>query len=145
MAYRFPFPPYPNGWFAIGFSGDFPAGEVVTRHFFGQDLVVYRTLTGALRASDPHCPHVGAPLGHGGRVVEDCLRCPFHGWRLDAAGQCVEIPGSSRIPPKATLRTWPLREVNGVVFVHHHSDGAAPSWDIPELPEDQWTANRTIV
>jgi phenylpropionate dioxygenase-like ring-hydroxylating dioxygenase large terminal subunit len=145
MAYRFPFPPYPNGWFAIGFSSDFPRGEVVTRHYFGEDIVVYRTLDGALRASEPHCPHVGAHLGHGGRVVDDCLRCPFHGWRFDAAGQCVEIPGATRIPPKALLRTWPLREVNGVAFVHHHAGGAAPSWDVPQLPEEGWTADRTVL
>jgi nitrite reductase/ring-hydroxylating ferredoxin subunit len=145
MSYRFPFPPYPNGWFAIGFAADFPKGEVVTRRFFGQDLVVYRTLDGEVRASESHCPHVGAHLGHGGRVVDGCLRCPFHGWRFDGAGQCVEIPGATRIPPKAQIRTWPLRETNGVVFVWFHSECEAPAWELPVLPEAEWSPDRTIL
>jgi phenylpropionate dioxygenase-like ring-hydroxylating dioxygenase large terminal subunit len=145
MAYRFPFPPYPNGWFAIGFSPDFAIGEVVTRHFFGEDLVIYRTRDGAVHATEPHCPHVGAHLGHGGRVVDDCLRCPFHGWRFDGTGQCVEIPGANRIPPRANLRTWSIRENNGVVFAWHHVDGVAPEWELPVLDNDNWTGNRTIL
>src|SRR5438045_4165101 len=60
MTRRFPFPPYPNGWFAIGFSADFKPGQVVTRHYFGQDIVIYRTLGGELRAAESHCPHLGA-------------------------------------------------------------------------------------
>jgi phenylpropionate dioxygenase-like ring-hydroxylating dioxygenase large terminal subunit len=145
MDYRFPFPPYPNGWFAIGFASDFPTGAVVTRRHFGQDLIVYRTGGGALHVTDPHCPHVGAHLGHGGRVVGDHLRCPFHGWCFDGDGQCVEIPGTDRIPPRAQLRTWPARETNGVVFVHYHEAGAAPTWEPPLLPDDGWSHNRTVL
>jgi phenylpropionate dioxygenase-like ring-hydroxylating dioxygenase large terminal subunit len=145
MAYRFPFPPYPNGWFAIGFSADFPVEQVVTRHFFGQDLVVYRTPDGVLHATEPHCPHLGAHLGHGGRVVGDRLRCPFHGWCFDGEGQCVEVPGADRVPPRARISTWTLRELNGVVFVYFDADGAAPTWELPELPDDGWTENRTVL
>jgi phenylpropionate dioxygenase-like ring-hydroxylating dioxygenase large terminal subunit len=118
MATRFPFAPYPTGWFAIGFDSDFPAGAVVTRRYFGREIVVHRTESGLLRASEPHCPHLGAHLGHGGRVVGERLRCPFHGWCFDPSGQFVEIPGAARIPPRAMLRQWPLRERNGMVFVH---------------------------
>src|SRR5689334_2497960 len=131
MSYRFPFPPYPNGWFAIGFSSDFPKGKVITRHNFGQDIVVYRTLEGELRATEPHCPHLGAHLGYGGSVAGDRLRCPFHGWCFDGQGRCVEIPGAARVPPHAALRQWPLVERNGVAFVHHHKAIAPPSWDVP--------------
>jgi phenylpropionate dioxygenase-like ring-hydroxylating dioxygenase large terminal subunit len=98
-----------------------------------------------VRATEAHCPHVGAHLGHGGRVVGECIRCPFHGWRFDGSGACVEVPGATRIPPRASLRTWPIREMNGVVFVHYDADGAQPTWDLPVLPEDEWTSNRTIL
>ncbi len=145
MENRFPFSAYPNGWFAIGFSSDFKPGAVVTKHYFGQDLVVYRTLEGALHATEPHCPHLGAHLGFGGKVVDERLRCPFHGWCFDGAGQCVEIPGATRIPPKATLRHWPLREQNGMAFVHHHDGGEAPTWDVPVLPEVEWSVDRQVL
>ncbi len=145
MAYRYPFPPYPNGWFAVGFSSDFPSGGVVTRRAFGRELVLFRDGAGALHASDPHCPHVGAHLGHGGKVVDGCLRCPFHGWRFDGDGRCVEVPGASRIPARSELRTWPLLERNGVVLVHYDADGAPPAWEPPPLDDTGWTANRTVV
>ena len=142
---RFPFPSYPSGWFALGFSSDFVAGEVVIRQLFGQELVVYRTDSGVLHVAEPHCPHLGAHLGHGGRVIGERLRCPFHGWCFDASGQCVEVPGAERVPPRATLRKWPLREANGIAFVHHDAAGAAPSWDVPTLPVEEWTPDRTVV
>jgi phenylpropionate dioxygenase-like ring-hydroxylating dioxygenase large terminal subunit len=142
---RFPFPSYPNGWFAVAFSPEIAPGAVVTRRAFGQDIVVYRTESGAVAVTDPHCPHVGAHLGHGGRVVGETLRCPFHGWCFDGRGECVSIPGAAKIPPKAALRTWPVREQNGVIFVYHDSAGAPPMWEPPVLPDEGWTANRTIL
>ena len=145
MPHRFPFPSYPNGWFCIGFSSDFAIGQVVTRHCFGRDIVLHRTESGALRATEAHCPHLGAHLGHGGRVEGERLRCPFHGWCFDGDGQCVEIPGAQRIPPRARLQTWPLRELNGVVFVHNSEEGRGPDWEPEELPEQQWTPNRTVL
>jgi len=106
--------------------------------------VLWRTGDGALHASDAHCPHVGAHLGFGGRVANGRITCPFHGWCFDGEGQCVEIPGASRIPQRARLRSWPLRELNGVIFLWHAADGAAPTWEVPALPEDEWTRNRTV-
>ena len=154
MSNRFPFSPYPNGWFAIGFSSDFPPGQVITRRAFGEEIVLYRAVTsipgggdgpGALRAVEPHCPHLGAHLGHGGRVEGDRIRCPFHGWCFDGGGECVEVPGAARIPARARLRTWPVCERNGLAFVHYHARGEAPAWEIPALPTDEWTPDRTIL
>lgn len=144
---RFPFSTYPNGWFAIGFSSDFPAGQVVTRRAFGQEIVLYRATTpeATLHAVESHCPHVGAHLGFGGTVEGSCLRCPFHGWLFDRGGACVEVPGAARVPARSSLRTWPLIERSGMAWVWHHARGEAPSWDIPELPTDEWTPDKTIL
>jgi phenylpropionate dioxygenase-like ring-hydroxylating dioxygenase large terminal subunit len=142
---RFPFPAYPTGWFAVGFSTDFAPESVTTRHYFGQDLVVYRTRDGVVHATEPHCPHLGAHFGHGGRVDGERLRCPFHGWCFDGKGQCVEIPGAERIPPRAVVRHWPLVEQNGVVFVRHDGDDATAPWSLAPLPDEEWTKNRTVM
>jgi phenylpropionate dioxygenase-like ring-hydroxylating dioxygenase large terminal subunit/putative sterol carrier protein len=145
MPSRFPFPSHPRGWFVIGFSSDVAAGEVKTVRYFGQDIVLFRSETGVLSAVDKTCPHVGAHLG-GGRVQGECLRCPFHDWAFDAAGRCVDIPYSTKIPPRAAVRTWPLREQNGVILVYHCPLGAPPRWEPPVLPEEQegWMPGRTI-
>ena len=41
---------------------------------------------------DAFCPHLGAHLGYGGLVEESTIRCPFHAWRFDGTGACVEVP-----------------------------------------------------
>ncbi len=132
---RYPFHPYANGWFRVAYSDELEAGEVRTKHYFGQDLVLFRTERGEPRVFDPFCPHLGAHLGFGGKVEGETIRCPFHHWRFDGDGRCSEIPYAKRIPPRAKIRSWPVCERNGVVFVYHHRQDEAPAFEVPELPE----------
>ena len=71
----------------------------------------------------------------GGKVEGDGIRCPFHGWRFDGTGVCVEVPYAKKIPPKARLRTWDVVEKNGLVFAWRHAGGAPPAWEVPDVPE----------
>jgi len=138
---RYPFSPWPNGWFRAAYASELAPGEVRTIHFFGRDLVLFRTEAGHAHLFDPHCPHLGAHLGHGGSVVGEHLRCPFHHWEFDGEGVCRKIEYAKRIPPKARIHAWPVVEKNGIVFFHHDRDGEAPAFevpDVPELEEDGW-------
>ena len=49
------------------------------------------------------------------------------------------------MPPRSSLRTWPLCEQNGVVFVHHDAAGAPPAWELPPLSDEGMTENRTVL
>jgi phenylpropionate dioxygenase-like ring-hydroxylating dioxygenase large terminal subunit len=129
---EWPFPAYPNGWFAVAGSDELAAGEVKPVTYFGRDLAVWRGEGGEAHVVDAHCPHLGA---HGGRVEGDALRCPFHAWRFDAEGRCDDIPYAKRIPPNARLVSWPTCEANGFIFAFHHAEGAPPDPPIPSLPE----------
>ncbi len=44
---RFPFPPYPNGWFRVAYSSELAKGEVKSLHYFGRELVLFRDDEGA--------------------------------------------------------------------------------------------------
>jgi phenylpropionate dioxygenase-like ring-hydroxylating dioxygenase large terminal subunit len=140
---RFPFPRYPNGWFQVAYSSDLPKGGVLPLKYFGRDLVMFRTEEGEAKVLDAHCPHLGAHLGYGGKVKGNCIECPFHAWKFDGGGKCVEVPYSEKAPPaKAKIATWHVREVNGLLLVGHHLQGEAPNWDIPALEEyghEAWT------
>ncbi len=139
--------PIPNGWFAVAWSRELHAGDVRPLHYFGQDLVLFRTRSGQARVLDAYCPHLGAHLGHGGRVMGETVRCPFHGWQYDGTtGECVHIPYCERIPPRAVVRAWDVQEKNGMVFVWHHAEAKPPEWDFPALPEigsGDWSEPRT--
>jgi nitrite reductase/ring-hydroxylating ferredoxin subunit len=125
--------PYPDGWFAVAFSDELPAGAVMRRRFMGEDVVIYRTRAGVTRVVEPYCPHLGAHLGYGGRVEGEEIVCPFHHFRFDTSGACVATGYGTR-PPRARLGVLRSIERNGVIFVWRHARGASPGWEPPSIP-----------
>ncbi len=137
----------PNGWFAVGWTHELGEGEVKRLRCFGRDLVLFRSRSGQPFLLDAYCPHLGAHLGVGGRVMGESIRCPFHGWRFDGTGQCVEIPHCSSIPPNAKLRGWDVDERNGMIFAWHHAEEKPPDWEVPtitEIGDPDWTEPRRV-
>ena len=140
--YRFEIPPFPNGWFQVAYSDELGTNGVMPLHYFGEHLVLFRGEDGVPRVLDAYCPHLGAHLGVGGIVEDNCIRCPFHAWRFDGDGRCIDVPYAEKIPPLAKTRAWPVIEANGLIMVYHHMEGAPPAYALPELPEynsPQWT------
>ena len=78
-------------------------------------------------------------VGKGGTIEGETIRCPFHGFCFNTQGECTKTGYDTKTPPKAILRTWPAREVNGLLMVYYHPYGEAPSWDVPVLDENNWT------
>uniref|UniRef100_A0A914VDT9 Cholesterol 7-desaturase n=1 Tax=Plectus sambesii TaxID=2011161 RepID=A0A914VDT9_9BILA len=131
-------PVYPNGWFCVAESYDVRPGKVRSVVAFGQQLALLRSEDGKVHLFDAYCPHLGANLAIGGRVVNDnCIQCPFHGWTFSAKdGKCVDIPYSTgRIPEQAKLEIWPVVERNKHIYAWFHCDGLPPQWEIPIIPE----------
>lgn len=124
---------FPRGWFVVAWSGELPPGAVKPLHYFDRHMVLFRTETGRAAVLDAHCPHLGAHLGYGGKVVGEGVVCPFHAWRFDANGTCVEVPYATRIPGRACLRPWPTVERNGAIFVWHDPEQGAPTWEVPVI------------
>lgn len=124
----------PTGWFQIGWSRDIAPGGVKPLRYFGQDMVAFRTDQGELAVMEAHCPHLGAHLGHGGRVKGDCIECPYHGWRWSSEGDNVLIPLQDRTV-RRRLRKWPVVERNDGVFLWHDPNGGPPreGWEVPDL------------
>lgn len=67
--------------------------HVFTVIILGEQLAVFRDQDGKSYVVDSYCPHLGANLAVGGRVVGNCIECPFHGWQFRGNdGKCVKIP-----------------------------------------------------
>jgi phenylpropionate dioxygenase-like ring-hydroxylating dioxygenase large terminal subunit len=97
----------------------------------GDKLVLWRDDAGTVHAWADRCPHRGAQLSLG-RVVacEDgsaALECPYHGWRFEAGGRCVQVPALPAFVPPATHRaaTFAAREAHGLVWVRLEGEGEA--------------------
>ena len=136
---RFPFPSLPTGWFAIQLAHELRRGAVRRCRYFDRDLVLYRTSSGQARVVDAFCPHLGAHLGHGGRVDGEDLVCPFHGFRFAVDGACSGTPYGSKPAKRVRLGQLPCREQGGVLLVWFDSLGRPPQWNVPELDVDGWS------
>jgi len=124
------------GWFTVGFTDEFPVGEVARRQYAGQELLVWRDESGTPNVWDAYCPHLGADLGVGGRVEDGCVTCPFHEWKFGADGKNVHIPYSDRVNASARIRTYPTIERFGAVLFWYHPDPSVePLWEIPVIDE----------
>ena len=137
-AARFPFPCMPSGWFVVAMSEELRPGDVLAREPFGRKLALYRTASGVARVVDATCPHMGAHLGHQGRVEGEELVCGFHGLRYDTGGLCTRT-ASGDPPPRVRLRHWNAREQSGMILVWYDATGRAPGWSVPPLAEDGFT------
>ncbi len=126
---------FPWGWFGVAWSDELRPGDVLPLHYFGRELVLWRTADGRPQVADAYCPHLGAHLGRGGRVEGEHLVCPFHGWEWTASGGCARVPYGTRPHPTARLAVWPTIDRNGLVMVWYHPSGEAPSFEVPEIPE----------
>ena len=116
-------------WWPLWFSDSVMTKPVPVRHL-GEDLVLFRDGSGALGLIERACPHRGAGLELG-RVEADGLRCCYHGWKFDRTGACLEMPAEpADTPLKAEVRarTYPVREVAGLVFAYLGPD------PVPEFP-----------
>jgi len=106
----------------------------------GLPLVFFRDGAGQPAALLDRCPHRNVPLA-GGRVVDGCLECPYHGWRFDPAGACQKVPGlAGALPPRGATAISCV-ESDGYVWVWP-GDGPptrAP-FRFPHLGEAGWAA-----
>jgi 3-ketosteroid 9alpha-monooxygenase subunit A len=135
--YRYPFGPYPTGWYLALESAALAPGAVVPLTLFGRELVAFRSAkTGTAAILDAHCPHMGAHVGYGGLVDGEGIRCPFHHWRFDLGGRCDDVPyDREHRLPGASLRAWTVHETSGLVLIHYSESRAEPTWRMPDLPE----------
>ncbi|HBX77222.1 MAG TPA: aromatic ring-hydroxylating dioxygenase subunit alpha [Acidimicrobiaceae bacterium] len=121
-----------NHWYAVEF-GHVVGSSPVHAEIMGQQLVLWRDRSGAVIAQSDVCIHRGGSLA-GGQVINNCVRCPYHGWTFDSDGVCTDIPANKPglpIPKKARVDTYPCVERYGYVFVFL---GDLPEDERPPLP-----------
>lgn len=102
---------------------------VIPVRLLDENLALFRDEHGQLVLMDRQCPHRGADLCFG-RREEGGIRCPFHGWKFDNTGQCVDQPAEpegSRMHEKIKINSYPVKEVNGVIFAYL-GDGQPPAF-----------------
>ena len=100
-----------------------------------EKLVAFRDTDNRLGLLDEFCAHRGVSLWFG-RNEECGLRCPYHGWKYDVTGQCVDLPSedeSTGRRGRIRLKSYPCLERGGVIWTY-----MGPPELQPEPPELEW-------
>ena len=103
--------------------------EVIT--ILGEDLVVFRDLSGRIGLLHKHCLHRRMSLEYG-KIEQNGIRCAYHGWQFDVSGKVLDTPGEpadSSIKDKVCLGAYPVREIEGLIFAY-----MGPPEKQPKLP-----------
>lgn len=114
-------PPVPHGWFLVARSHEIAPGQMIERRYFGEDLVIWRSLSGIPSVFKAHCPHLGAHFGDGGFVDREHLVCPYHHFRFDSQGKCKTQLKCSANRTMSAAR-YDLQEFAGLLFAYHGPD-----------------------
>ncbi|MXW13013.1 MAG: aromatic ring-hydroxylating dioxygenase subunit alpha [Synechococcus sp. SB0662_bin_45] len=123
-----------NHWYAVEFGHRVAQGPVLVRIHGHNHIVLWRSRDRAVNAWSDVCVHRGCSLASGA-VVDNCLQCPYHGWRYAPNGVCVKIPANSKgvpIPENARIHVYPCLERYGFIWVFL---GDLPTEQAPPLPE----------
>lgn len=136
-------------------AGGTPAGEYLRRYWhpvgvsenvtnrprrvriLGEDLILFRDGKGRAGLLYERCMHRGSSLFFG-KIEEEGIRCCYHGWLFDVAGNCVQQPcepegGSNR--GNARQPWYPVEERYGLVFAYMgppDKQPALPRYDVLE-------------
>ena len=108
-----------NAWYCAAWSRELGTSSMLRRKLLNLHVLIARDKQGHVHALRAVCPHRGADLSRG-RLLENSIECPVHGWRFDMGGRCLEIPSqppAAKIPPQACVSAYPAREQQGIIWL----------------------------
>ena len=131
-----------NQWYVAAYGSEV-TGEVLGRTICGEAIAFFRTGSGALAALADRCVHRRFPLSaKPSHVVGENVVCGYHGFTYDGTGQCVAVPGQTRVPRAARVNAYPVVEQDGFVWVFIGDPDLADPAAIrraPWLADPNWT------
>lgn len=117
--------------------------ELFSRTVCGESILFWRTEAGEVAAMSDRCVHRRFPLSQAPtRLVGDQVVCGYHGFTYGADGGCVAVPGQTRVPRTARLRSYPVVEQDSFVWVFIGDPDRAATTRIPRAPwlaDPEWT------
>jgi phenylpropionate dioxygenase-like ring-hydroxylating dioxygenase large terminal subunit len=104
-----------NAWYVAAMDSDLQ-DRLLPVKLLDERIVLYRQTNGDPVALEDACAHRKLPLSMG-RIKGDDVECGYHGMTYNAAGRCVRVPCSDRIPHGARVRSYPIVPRFGLLWI----------------------------
>ncbi|HUZ71579.1 MAG TPA: aromatic ring-hydroxylating dioxygenase subunit alpha [Stellaceae bacterium] len=132
-----------NAWYVAAWNREVGRAPLA-RTILGESVVLYRKHDGTAVALEDRCCHRQLPLSMG-VVIDDDLRCGYHGLRYAADGACIDVPGQSSIPAELRVRSFPVLERWNWIWIWmgdpvRADPGLIPNWWWCDHP--QWRCSQ---
>jgi len=137
-------------WIPALLANELPENECppVRVKLLSERLLAFRDTEGRYGLIDEFCAHRGVSLWFG-RNEEFGLRCPYHGWKYDVTGQCVDVPSEpveGGFCKKIKLKSYPLVQIGDVLWTYMgkpEHEPPHPEWEFARVPlEQSFTSKR---
>ena len=121
-------------WMPIAGTSEFDSIQSKSLKILGEELVLYKDLSGHFGLVDRNCVHRRADLS-AGMVEVNGIRCHYHGWLFSANGDCLEQPFEDTAHPeinsksKIKIKSYPTQVKAGLIWAYL---GQTP---VPQLPD----------
>ena len=126
------------------------AGDFVATRVASEPIVVVRGADGTLRAFFNVCRHHAAAV-----VTQPCgqasiLQCPYHGWKYDVTGQCIDVPSEpegSEYARRIKLQNYPLIELGGILWTYMgppEVQPPQPEWEFATVPRTHTISTKRL-
>ena len=99
-------------------------GNPLKVQMLGLPFVLWRDDAGQAHCVSNTCTHRGGSIGDG-KLVDNCVQCPYHGWEFGGDGKATGIPMSvddkaektACDSPRSCAVAFPVKEEAGVLWV----------------------------
>jgi phthalate 4,5-dioxygenase len=138
-------------WLPALLSEELPENDCppVRVKLLSERLVAVRDSEGRYGLIDEFCAHRGVSLWFG-RVEECGIRCPYHGWKYDVTGQCLEVPSEpeeSGFARKIKLKNYPLIRIGDVLWTYMGApehEPPPPEFEFVRVPLEQTFTSKRL-
>ncbi len=129
-----------NAWYVAAWDRELELDALLPRTVLGENMILFRDVDGVLGALLDRCPHRSLPLSKG-RLKQGVVECGYHGLTFDRTGRCVRAPTQGRVPENARVRSFPVAERMGMIWVWMGDPALADPaaiFDLPQYHDPQW-------
>ena len=108
-----------NQWYVVLESKEIPKKRPIAVKRLNEKMVFWRDDNGNICCIADKCCHRGASLGIG-QIINNHLKCPFHGFQYDKTGKVKVIPANgnlSSVPEYYSVKSYKVKELYGLIWL----------------------------